>query len=196
MATTGLFPVQLRVATPNLGAPVLWLNLLVNTVEKTASGFARITQTVYPPMHFRARVVGPFHQMRIDPHAPQSVTLTLSGSPTGPVAPQVVILELNALLNEGWQSGTANYRYFYESRWHSIEHAIVSKDNSRIPLDPPSEHVMPMYGVGLQEARASGDLSRMKALAQQAEQQLADHDVIAAEPQKLEAESARLEARR
>ncbi len=38
MATTGLFPVQLRVATPNLGAPVLWLNLLVNTVEKTASG--------------------------------------------------------------------------------------------------------------------------------------------------------------
>lgn len=72
----------------------------------------------------------------------------------------------------------------------------MSKDNSRIPLDPPSEHVMPMYGVGLQEARASGDLSRMKALAQQAEQQLADHDVIAAELQKLEAEIARLEARR
>ncbi|AGK51586.1 MULTISPECIES: DUF1842 domain-containing protein [Burkholderia] len=196
MATTGLFPVQLRVATPNLGAPVLWLYLLVNAVEKTVSGFARITQPIYPPPHFRARVVGQFHQVRIDPLAPPSIALTLTGSPTGPIAPQVVILELNGLLNDDWQSGTANYRYFYEGRWHSIEHAIVSKDNSLIPLDPPHEHVVPMYGVGLQEARASGDLSRMKAIAQQAEQQLADHDAIAAELETLEAEIARLEARR
>ncbi|TBW66070.1 DUF1842 domain-containing protein, partial [Burkholderia thailandensis] len=187
MATTGLFPVQLRVATPNLGAPVLWLYLLVNAVEKTVSGFARITQSVYPPPHFRARVVGQFHQVRLDPQSSPSIALTLTGSPTGPVAPQVVILELNGLLNDDWQSGTANYRYFYESRWHSIEHAIVTKDNSLIPIDAPHEHAGTLYGVGLQEARASGDLSRMKALAQQADQQLADQDAIAAELKKLEA---------
>ncbi|AOJ72381.1 MULTISPECIES: DUF1842 domain-containing protein [Burkholderia] len=196
MATTGLFPVQLRVATPNLGAPVLWLYLLVNEVEKIVSGFARITQPIYPPLHFRARVTGQFHLMRIDPLSPPMIALSVTGSPSGPVAPQVVILEFNGLLTEDWQSGTANYRYLHEGRWHSIEHAIVSKDNSLIPLDPPHEHVGVLYGVSLQEARASGDLSRMKGLAQQAEQQLADHDAIAAELDKLEAEISRLEARR
>ncbi|AOJ07783.1 DUF1842 domain-containing protein [Burkholderia mayonis] len=196
MATTGLFPVQLRVSTPNLGAPVLWLYLLVNTFEKTVSGFARITQSIYPPPHFRARVTGQFHQVRLDPQSPPSIALSITGSPTGPIAPQVVILELNGLLHDDWQSGTANYRYLDDGRWHSIEHAIVTKDNSLIPLEPAHEHVVPLYGVGLQEARASGDLSRMKALVRQAEQQLADHDAIAAELSKLEAEIARLEPRR
>ncbi|WP_323117815.1 DUF1842 domain-containing protein [Burkholderia alba] len=193
--TIGLFHVQYRVAVPNLLGPVLYLNLLVNTPDKSVSGFSVITQALaLPPI--RGRVWGRYAELKPDHAAESLITLSLHGTPAGPVSAQVEVLEFHGLLKPDWQSGTAHYRFFENDRWHAIQHAVVTRDTSPIPHLPPHDHPVPLYGVGLQEARASGDLSRMKALARQAEQQLADHDAISAALAKLETEISRLTARR
>ena len=53
-----------------------------------------------------------------------------------------------------------------------------------------------LYGVGMQQAIASGDLRKMRAVAKQAEKQLAQQGNIAAALEALKIEIAKLEAGR
>lgn len=50
-----------------------------------------------------------------------------------------------------------------------------------------------LYGVGIHEAVASGDLATMKAVAKQAEQHLAEYQDISAALQVLKVEIVKLE---
>lgn len=192
--TVGLFPVNLRVATPAIGAPVLTLSLLVNTPAKRVSGVARIYQSTYPPLEFHADVWGNYTQLLLSPNAEANIVLTLAGNPSGPTSGLAETFQLHGVLKGDWQSGQASYKYFENGRWHDVEHALVTLVGGFEPHEP-NHPVTPLYGVGLQQAKASGDLTQMKSLAQQAQQHLDDAGNIKAELAKLNAEIARLEAR-
>lgn len=192
--TVGLFPVNLRVATPAIGAPVLTLALLVNTPAKRVSGIARITQTTYPPLAFQADVWGNYSELSLVPGDKPFIVLTLAGNPSGQISGMVETFRLQGVLNGAWNAGHAAYQFDEGRRWHDIEYAIVTPAGEIQPLEP-HHPIAPLYGVGLQQAKASGDLSRMKSLVRQAEQQLADAGNIKTELAKLNAEIARMEAR-
>jgi len=193
MSKTGLFPVTYVVATPAIGAPRLTLSLLVNTPAKKASGVARITQTTNPPLDFHADVWGHFSYVRLEDGAEPSIILALQGNPSGPTSTLADTFYFHGILAGGWQSGHASYRYFEGGRWHEVEYAIMTIEHAVAPQPP--HHVVPLYGVGMQQAQASGDLGQMKALASQAEKQLADAPLLKAELDKLHVEIARLEGR-
>jgi hypothetical protein len=194
--TVGLFPVNFRVATPAIGAPVLTLALLVNTPGKRVSGVARIGQTTWPPVQFHADVWGTFSPLTFEPVSEGDIVLSLVGSPSGPTSGIAETFQFHGIVKGDWKSGAASYRYFEAGRWHEIEHAIMTPESLLQPLKPPHQPYTPLYGVGLQQATASGDLNRMKTLANEAEQQLANVDQIKTALAGLNAEIQRLEARR
>ncbi|MGA3891930.1 DUF1842 domain-containing protein [Ralstonia nicotianae] len=192
MSQTGLFPVTYVVATPAIGAPVLTLSLLVNTPAKKVSGIAKITQSTNPPLVFHADVWGTFSQLRVEEGAEASIILTLDGNPSGQTSMIAETFHLHGILSSNWQTGQASYRYEEGGRWHAVEHAVMAVEQR---VQPPHQPVMPMYAVSLQQAKASGDLGQMKALASLAEKQLADAPQIKAELDKLHTEIAKLEGR-
>ncbi|KHK59536.1 hypothetical protein PI86_09500 [Burkholderia sp. A9] len=193
--SAALFPVNFRVATPAIGAPVLTLALLINSPAKKASGVARITQTTWPPLEFSAQVWGQFSPIVLTPGGKTQLVLSLQGNPSGPTSGLAETFRLQGIVEADWKSGVASYRFFEGERWHEVEHAIMTVTGALQPFEP-RHPVTPLYGVGLQQARQSGDLGRMKALARQAEQQLADAGRIEAALAGLDAEIARLEAGR
>ncbi|KVU49487.1 hypothetical protein WK68_31535 [Burkholderia ubonensis] len=194
--SAALFPVNFRVATPVIGAPVLTLALVVNPPAKKVSGVARISQTTWPTLEFRAQVWGQFNPMVLVPGARTQLVLSLQGSPSGPTSSLAETFQLQGIVDADWKSGVASYRFFDGERWREVEHAIMTAVGTLQPLESDKQSVVPLYGVGLQQARESGDLSRMKALAREAEQQLADAGRLEEALAGLIAEIARLEARR
>jgi hypothetical protein len=193
MSEVGLFHATYAVATPAIGSPLLTLSIVVDNPNKKVTGIARITQTTNPPLQFRADVWGSFSTVQPVLDAPPVNVLTLDGNPSGQYSMIAETFHFHGILSSDWKSGHASYRYYEGERWHTVENAIMTLENSA--HSNPHNHPVPLYGVGLQQAATSGDLSRMKALANQAEQQLADTGTIKAELAKLNAEIAKLEGR-
>jgi hypothetical protein len=193
MPATDLFHVTYAVATPAIGSPLLTLSIVVDVPNGKVTGIANITQTTNPPLKFRADVWGSFSTVQPKPDAPPVNVLTLDGSPSGQYSAIAETFHFHGILSVDWKSGHASYRYYEGERWHVVDNAIITVKNadSFHPYTPS----ITLYGVSLQQAATSGDLSRMKALAGQAEQQLADTDIIKSELTKLNAEIAKLEGR-
>ncbi|MDB0543992.1 DUF1843 domain-containing protein, partial [Ralstonia solanacearum] len=135
------------------------------------------------------------NQLRLEEGAEPSIILTLDGNPSGQNSMIAETFHLHGILSSNWQTGQASYRYEEGGRWHAVEHAVMTVEQ-RVQA-PYQQHVhpMPMYAVSLQQAKASGDLGQMKALASLAEKQLADAPQIKAELDKLHTEIAKLEGR-
>ncbi|MDP9525596.1 DUF1842 domain-containing protein [Pseudomonas protegens] len=200
--TIGLFHTRIIVANPVIGAPVLTLDLLVNTPQKRVSGVARITQSTSPPLQFRADVWGDYSQVKLDPSSEGHIILSLAGNPSGPTSQIAETFHLQGILGLDWASGFASYKYQYQGHWHVVQHAAVSqapveqKPGERaVQAGQPSMHPHPLYAVALQEAQTSGDLARLKALVAQGEQQLANSENLSQAVQQLQAEISRLERR-
>ncbi|NBF06096.1 DUF1842 domain-containing protein [Pseudomonas sp. Fl5BN2] len=200
--TIGLFHTRIIVANPVIGAPVLTLDLLVDTPKKRVSGVARITQSTSPPVHFHADVWGDYSQVKLDPSSEGHIILNLAGNPVGPTSHIVETFHLQGILGLDWASGFASYRYQYLGHWHVVQHAAVSQapvdqqSAERAPqANQPNLHPHPLYAVALQEAQSSGDLARLKALVAQGEKQLANSENLSQAVQQLQAEISRLERR-
>ncbi|QIH08985.1 MULTISPECIES: DUF1842 domain-containing protein [unclassified Pseudomonas] len=204
--TTGLFHTRLIITNPVIGAPILTLDLLVNTVRKTVSGLAQVTQSTSPPVHFSADVWGDYSQIKLDRSSEGHLVLNLAGNPSGPGSQIAETFHLQGILNLDWASGFASYRYNYQGHWHVVQHAAVSPapveqaahvepQGRASQADPVHLHPHPLYAVTLQQAQASGDLARLKALVAQAEQQLANSDNLSKAAQQLQVEIHRLEQR-
>ncbi|MGC5700433.1 DUF1842 domain-containing protein [Pseudomonas sp. NFXW11] len=204
--TIGLFHTRLIVANPVIGGPVLTLDLLVNTPQKRVSGVARVTQATSPPVHFLADVWGDYSQVKLDPASEGHIVLNLAGNPSGPTSQIAETFHLQGILGLDWVNGFASYRYNYQGHWHVVQHASVSPAPVEHPApvqpkgqaskgDQAYQHPHPLYAVTLQQAQASGDLARLKALVVQAEQQLANSDQLSQAVQQLQTEIKRLEQR-
>jgi hypothetical protein len=190
----GLFHTRLIVSNHLLGAPVLTLDLLVDTVKKKVSGVASLFQSTHPPVHFRARVWGEYSEAKLIPTAESHIILTLDGSPSGPLSQIAQTFHLKGILGADWVSGFVDYRYYEQGVWHQVKHAAVSPSPVIGPVEPP-HHVLPLYAVAVQQAQTSGDLAQLKSVVQRGEQQLAHSGALRSALEQLTAEIARLEAR-
>ncbi|WP_213939314.1 DUF1842 domain-containing protein [Pseudomonas sp. dw_612] len=190
----GLFHTRLNVSNHLLGAPVLTLDLLVDTVKKKVSGVANLVQTTHPPVHFHARVWGAYSEVKLIPTAESHIILTLDGSPSGPLSQIAQTFHLKGILGADWISGFVDYRYYEQGIWHEIKHAAVSPAPIVITPEHP-HHAQPLYAVAVQQAQASGDLAQLKSVVSKGEQQLAHSGALRGALEQLNAEIARLEAR-
>ncbi|BCQ60947.1 protein of unknown function [Pseudomonas sp. NFPP10] len=201
--TIGLFHTRLIVANPVIGGPVLTLDLLVDTPKKRVSGVARVTQSTSPPVQFHADVWGDYSQVKLDPSSEGHIILSLAGNPSGPTSQIAETFHLQGILGLDWASGFASYKYQFQGHWHVVQHAAVSPApveqaqtaDYASQAGPAAEVRHPLYAVALQQAQASGDLARLKALVAQGEQQLANADSLTQAVQQLQAEISRLEQR-
>ncbi|ALI04618.1 DUF1842 domain-containing protein [Pseudomonas sp. FW306-02-F02-AA] len=190
----GLFHTRLNVSSSLLGAPVLTLDLLVDTVNKKVSGVASIFQSTYPPLNFRARVWGEYSEAKLTADTENHIILTLDGSPSGPYSQIAQTFDLRGILGADWASGFADYKYYDQDHWTTVRHAAVSQAPAQHP-EHPSHVVRPLYAVAVQQAQASGDLAQLKSVVSQGEQQLANSGALRSALEQLQAEIARLEAR-
>ncbi|AZE48077.1 hypothetical protein C4K04_2404 [Pseudomonas chlororaphis] len=191
---TGPFHTRLHVTTALLGAPVLTLDLLVNTPQKKVSGVARVFKSTYPPVNFFADVWGEYSQLHLDPSTEGHIILKLDGNPSGPTSQIAETFHLQGILGLDWASGSASYRYYYQGSWQDVQYGTVSQASIPHP-EPVPHHPIPLYAVAVQHAQASGDLAQLKAVVRQGEQQLVNSDALRSALQQLNAEIARLEAR-
>lgn len=189
----GLFHTRLIASNSLLGAPVLTLDIVVDTVRKKVSGTASVFQSTWPPVNFHARVWGDYSEARLTPSTETYLILTLDGSPSGPLSQIAQTFSLKGILND-WTSGFVDYRYNEGGQWQDVRHVAVHQAPSVEPL-PPEHHVQPLYAVAMQTAQESGDLAQLKVAVQQGEQQLAHEDALRGALAQLNAEIARLEAR-
>lgn len=189
----GLFHTRLIASNSLLGAPVLTLDIVVDTVRKKVSGTASVFQSTWPPVNFHARVWGDYSEARLTPSTETYFILTLDGSPSGPLSQIAQTFHLKGILND-WTSGFVDYRYNESGQWQDVRHVAVHQAPSVEPL-PPEHHVQPLYAVAVQTAKESGDLAQLKVAVQQGEQQLAHEGALRSALEQLNAEIARLEAR-
>lgn len=190
----GLFHTRLNVSNQLLGAPVLTLDLLVDTVKKKVSGVASIYQSTWPPLNFRARVWGEYSEVKLVPTAESHIILTLDGSPSGPLSQIAQTFGLKGILGADWASGFVDYKYQEDGTWHAVKHAAVSQAPVVVQPEHP-HHAQPLYAVAVQQAQASGDLAQLKSVVSKGEQQLAHSGALRGALEQLNAEIARLEAR-
>ncbi|MDI2590816.1 DUF1842 domain-containing protein [Pseudomonas sp. N3-W] len=189
----GLFHTRLNISNGLLGAPVLTLDLLVNTVTKQVSGIASVFVATWPTVNFRARVWGDYSEAKLTSSVENHLILTLEGSPSGPLSQIAETFHLRGILGADWASGFVDYRYQEQGQWHVVRHAAVSQASTQ-PVQPP-HHVQPLYAVAIQQAQTSGDLAQLKSVVSQGEQQLAHAGTLRSALDQLNAEIARLEAR-
>lgn len=97
------------------GAPILHLNLLVNTPKKTISGTATVTAALPNPILVSCAVTGTYSVMTVMPkvtHIQLKLQGVLLGDGNLAVAePQSDLLEVLVVLDETWTSGEAQYTY-------------------------------------------------------------------------------------
>lgn len=156
MPAVGLFHTRINVTTGLLGAPVLTLDLLVNTPAKRVSGVARIFQSTYPPLNFHADVWGEYSDLLLG-EGEAHIVLNLTGSPSGPFSTLEQTFHLHGILAADWESGTASYRYLPldgpERHWQVIPHASV--------------HQAPTETAQTHKAAAEHSHTRLRALIRQ-----------------------------
>ncbi|MFJ2386692.1 DUF1842 domain-containing protein [Pseudomonas koreensis] len=189
----GLFHTRLSISNALPGAPVLTLDLLVDTVNKRVSGIASVFQATWPTVNYRAQVWGSFSETRLTANVENHIILTLDGGPSRPPSQIAQTFHLRGILGSDWASGFVDYRYEEQGQWHEVKHVAVHQAPSEQPR--PGPHPQPLYAVAVQQAQTSGDLAQLKTVVQQAEQQLAHEGALRSALEHLKAEIARLEAR-
>ena len=129
---TGLFPICYEIGGAMPGAPLFKASLMVYTPDERITGFGEITQTTNPPLDIKTKLEGNYTYMTVMPRNVH-ILITAQGYPPihwppgggiGPVIPPNV--ELRMVVEENWQSGTANYKYLDgKGNWHDIKDAPV-----------------------------------------------------------------------
>ncbi|UQS17694.1 DUF1842 domain-containing protein [Pseudomonas sp. HS6] len=186
----GLFHTRLIASNSLLGAPVLTLDLLVNTVSKKVSGVASVFQSTWPTVNFRARVWGDYSEAKLTSSVENHIVLVLDGNPSGPISQIAETFHLKGILDGTWESGFVDYSYDGQQ----VKHVAVHQAPIVEP-QPQPHHNLPLYAVAVQQAQTSGDLAQLKTVVQQGEQQVAHQGALRSALEHLNAEIARLEAR-
>lgn len=129
----GLFIVSYQIGSNMPGAQTFTINLSVYTPGETVSGIGHIFQATNPPLNIATNLSGQYTYMTVMPQH-SHILVTASGTQiikwpqgagVGPVLPTNV--ELRMVLDEDWQSGTANYKFLdNEGNWREVTNAPVT----------------------------------------------------------------------
>ena len=123
-ATTGLFLLPLQSESLLLGAPILHLQLTVDSVNNKVSGGATVTQPLAKPVVCTSHVTGNLIYETVMAPGKSMIRIDLSGYPVihwpagGGVGP-VILKNFSAmiLLDENWNNGTVHYQYATSTGW-------------------------------------------------------------------------------
>ena len=123
-ATTGLFLLQLQSESQFLGAPILQLQLTVDTVNNNASGGATVTQPLAKPVVCSSHVTGNLIYETVMAPGKSMIRVDLTGYPVihwpagGGVGP-VILKNFTAMIlfDENWNNGTVHYQYATSTGW-------------------------------------------------------------------------------
>ncbi len=102
MTATGTFLVCYQSAKSMPGAPVLKLSLVVDAVNKMASGTATVTQATNPPLNETLHVSGPVVTMTVMPNVTHYLLNLASPQVLGPQ------LQAPTVVGSDWASGTSH----------------------------------------------------------------------------------------
>lgn len=129
----GLFLVTYDIGTGMAGAPSFKVTMTVYTPEDTVSGGGNITQATNPPVNVNTQFSGQYTYMTVMPNQ-SKILVNATGYPVAHCPPQMGIgpvmmpnLQLQMVLSEDWQSGTANYKYCNDAsgNWTEVKNAPV-----------------------------------------------------------------------
>lgn len=150
------------------GAPILNFSLVVEAASGKVSGHAVIHQAIAPPYGVKNinNVTG---QIRYTGYGQYTKVVALKGTYNEPFPPPAigfseVPFEAHFSINEDW-IGNGGFSC------GQLDVNDVPVTNLKSTEKPWSGPVV-LYGVTMQEAAASGDLNKMKAVAKQAEDHL------------------------
>ncbi|CAA7614251.1 hypothetical protein MTBLM5_130014 [Magnetospirillum sp. LM-5] len=113
--TVGTFLVSYVSSETMPGGCVLSMQLVVDTVHKTASGIATVTQATNPPLDVRMPVSGPVITMTVMPNNTH-FRMDLQ-SQSGMVGRNLSVM---AVVGEDWQTGVANVHLFTDTAQGTI----------------------------------------------------------------------------
>lgn len=135
---TGLFVVSYRIGGDKPGATTFDVHLAVDTPHETVSGAGRISNgSIHPALDVATTLEGDFTTMTVMPDR-SSILVTLTGRPVisfpvgGGIGPVILPnADLRLVLDERWDTGTANYRYTADgTTWKSVTGAPVRRVDS------------------------------------------------------------------
>jgi hypothetical protein len=156
-----------KVGTP--GAPILHFDLLVNSNTGAVSGHASITQALPPPAGeiLINNVTGKARKTIFGGTVTLAVSLQGTYEVKAPPTDHIILEHFQAsfVVNVQWD-GRGGFDYGS----HSVDDVPVK---STVSPDSGPPHIVPLYGVVIHEAVASGDLARMKGILTQAEAHIA-----------------------
>jgi len=136
-STTGLFHLLLQSESRLPGAPILHLQLGVDTMNSTVSGIATVTQPLAEPVVSTSHVIGNVIYESVMKPGKSMIRIDLSGYPEihwpkgaglGPVIPKNFSAII--LFDEHWNNGTIQYQYLTSSGF--------VKENQKLVLIRPS----------------------------------------------------------
>jgi hypothetical protein len=106
----GTFLVSYTSAETIPGGYVLNMRLVVDVVNKTASGLAQVTQATNPPLDVQLPVQGPVIDMTVMPNTTYH-RMNLE-SPGGMLGRHLTV---TSVVGDNWQTGTANVQLFLDT---------------------------------------------------------------------------------
>lgn len=123
-STAGLFHLSLQSGSSLLGAPILHLNLGVDSVNEKVAGLATVTQALAKPIVCTSHVTGNLIYETVMKPGVSKIRIDLSGYPeihwpsgggVGPVIPKN--FKAMILFDENWSNGTVQYQYRANGSW-------------------------------------------------------------------------------
>jgi hypothetical protein len=144
-ATAGLFHLPLQSESPLLGAPILHLQLGVDTVNNTVSGIATVTQALADPVVCTSHVTGNLIYETVMKPGKSMIRIDLSGYPeihwpkgggVGPVIPKNFSAMI--LFDENWNNGIVQYQYLTSFGFVKEDQkiALIKSSFSKSQLEP------------------------------------------------------------
>lgn len=137
MKNVGLFIVSYDISSGMFGAPNFHVNLVVSTPDSHITGQGQVTNgSINPPFIEHTRLSGDYSYMTVMPND-SKILVVLSG--VGSYSPvQPIIVEntrLRMVLNDDWQTGSANFAYRDEKgEWQEVTDAKVTKVESNLSV--------------------------------------------------------------
>jgi hypothetical protein len=132
--SVGLFPVGFQIGGNKPGAVTFDVHFVVSTPTRALHGAGRLTQSINPPLDLPTILTGEYTFMTVMPDQSKILVTAVGHGPLSPIQPlEATNVRLRMVLSKDWQSGVANYDYFSDDKWNSVENAPVKFIAAAIP---------------------------------------------------------------
>jgi hypothetical protein len=124
--SVGLFPISYQIGGNVPGAVTFNVHFAVSTPARTVHGAGELTQAINPPLDLPTALSGEYTFLTVMPDQSKILVTATGQGQVNPIQPiEATNVRLRLLLSKDWQSGVANYDYFSNGKWNSVDNAPV-----------------------------------------------------------------------